>query len=64
MQKESLEKINDAFIEMLDNLDINIVDKTEMMININYFLKDYDNNVKTLIKKHNDYKKYGISKNK
>jgi hypothetical protein len=53
MKQSSLEKAVDIIIEALDKSDIDKIDKTELMINIPYFLdaKRYRENVKVLQKK-------------
>lgn len=50
MQKESLEITINAIIEKLEQLDLNIYDKMELMINLRNFLESrmYEENIKTL----------------
>ena len=50
MNKESLDKASIAMIKTLRDLEIDNVDKMELMLNINKFLDDkkYDENVKIL----------------
>jgi hypothetical protein len=54
MQDDSLLKSIDAIVQSIDSLDIPIVDKVEVLLNIRQFLdpKDYRDNVETLGKKH------------
>ena len=50
MKKESLEKIRVKIIEILENEDIDIVDKVELMNNLCHFLdpNKYKENIKVL----------------
>lgn len=50
MKQESLEKALDGFIETLDKLDIDTVDKVELMLNLKSFLSalDYTRNIEIL----------------
>lgn len=50
MKQESLEKALDGFIETLDRLDIDTVDKVELMLNLKSFLSalDYTRNIEIL----------------
>ena len=50
MQKESLEITINAIIEKLEQLDLDIYDKMELMINLRNFLdfRMYEENIKTL----------------
>ena len=50
MKKESLEKIRVKIIEILENEDIDIVDKVELMNNLCHFLDQnkYKENIKVL----------------
>ena len=42
MQEESIEEAIRICIENIQNSNINIVDKVELLININHFLENYD----------------------
>lgn len=42
MQKESIEEAVNIIIDALYNSNINVVDKTELMMNINHFLENYE----------------------
>jgi hypothetical protein len=48
MDKESLEKVQDKIADLLNNVDIPITDKLELLINLIHFLNDYDDNIKVL----------------
>ena len=52
MTKESLEKARELIIFGLADSTIDIIDRTELMMNLDKFLNpvEYENNVKTLIK--------------
>ena len=57
MKNDSLEKARDTIIEAISNLDINGVDKAELMVNLFHFLdKDkYKKNIQILkLKKENE----------
>ena len=53
MSKESLIKTESQIINLLFNLDIDEVDKVELMVNLRHFLDadKYEENIKTLTKK-------------
>lgn len=51
MQEESIEEAIRICIENIQNSNINIVDKVELLININYFLENYDEMIKVKVKK-------------
>lgn len=53
MNKESLIKTKSQIINLLFNLDIDDVDRVELMVNLRHFLDadKYEENIKTLIKK-------------
>lgn len=42
MQEESIKKALELCIDNIYNSDINIVDKLELIMNINYFLMNYE----------------------
>ena len=50
MNKESLEKIREKAIEVIDKEDIPITDKVELLLNIYHFLdpEKYNQNIKAL----------------
>lgn len=50
MTPESLEKVQDKVADLLNNVDIPIYDKVELLINILHFLSpdEYEENIKTL----------------
>lgn len=48
MKKESIDKTIQAMFIALDNIDIDQLDKFELMKNMHKFLKDYDENIKVL----------------
>lgn len=48
MDKESLEKVQGKIADLLNNLDIPITNKIELLINLIHFLNDYDDNIKVL----------------
>lgn len=52
MDKDSLEKVQDKVADILNNIDIPIHDKVELLINLIHFLdpNQYDNNIKVLMK--------------
>ena len=52
MNKESLEKVQEKVVELLNNTDIELVDKVELLINLIHFLnpEEYENNIKKLKK--------------
>lgn len=52
MEKESLEKIQEKVVEVLNNSDIKTIDKLELLINLMHFLNsdNYRKNIKILQK--------------
>lgn len=48
MDKESLEKVQDKIADLLNNVDIPITDKVELLINLIHFLNDYEDNIRVL----------------
>lgn len=48
MDKESLEYIEEKLIEIINQSNINIIDKVELTINITSFLEEYEENIKIL----------------
>ena len=57
MYDSSLEKATELFIEMMAKAEeINLIDRSELMINVPQFLKvgEYQENVKILAKRRND----------
>lgn len=57
MNKESLEKIKDEVIKILKNEEIEIFDRVEIVINLMYFLDNYEEDLKVL-------KEYKLKKKK
>ena len=59
MDKESLKTAREIILEALDNSNIEIIDKTELIINIMQFLNEdkYDENIKILKKENNGWQK-------
>lgn len=55
MKKESLIKVRNMIINGLNDLDIDLSDKAELMMNLWLFLSEeyYDNNIKVLRKDRN-----------
>ena len=56
MDKESLDIVKDKLAEFLDNTNIDTIDKIELLINLYYFLSEYDENIK-ILKKYKENKK-------
>lgn len=56
MERESLEIVQDKVVNLLNNTNIDIVDKVELLINLVSFLNpdEYDENIKILQKKRNN----------
>lgn len=54
MNEESLKRVRDEIIKVLEKLDIDNADKMELIINIYHFLdeKKYDKNIKILRKEN------------
>ena len=50
MNKESIDIVQDRLHLLVDNPDIPIQDKVELLINIMHFLNDYEDNIKVLEK--------------
>lgn len=50
MNKESLDKIKDKFIDIIENTNIDNADKLELLMNIWLFLENYEENIKILQK--------------
>ena len=52
MTKESLEKVQNKVVDILNETDIPTIDKVELLINLIHFLdpEKYENNIKTLKK--------------
>ena len=52
MTKESLEKVQNKVVDILNETDIPTIDKVELLINLIHFLdpEKYENNIKTLTK--------------
>lgn len=67
MSKESIIKALEMIIKVLDESDIDIFDRTELMINISHFLdeKQYEENIKKLNyeKKRSRYNGYNNKSN-
>ena len=51
MKEESIEEAIKICIENIQKSNINIVDKVELMMNIDYFLENYDEMIKVKVKK-------------
>lgn len=51
MQEESIKKALEICIDNIQKSNINIVDKVELMMNIDYFLENYDEMIKVKVKK-------------
>lgn len=52
MQKESIEEAIKICLTNIQNSNINVVDKLELLINIKNFLENYDEMVKVKVKKY------------
>lgn len=50
MNKESLDKIKDKFVDIIENTNIDNADKLELLMNIWLFLENYEDNIKILQK--------------
>jgi hypothetical protein len=52
LTKESLEKVQNKVVDILNETDIPTIDKVELLINLIHFLdpEKYENNIKTLTK--------------
>lgn len=65
MKSESLDKALDAFLQTLDRLDIDRIDKVELMLNLKSFLSimSYEHNIEVLEKERLRMKEesYGTS---
>ena len=48
MNKESLDKIKDKFIDIIENTNIDNADKLELLMNIWIFLENYEESIKIL----------------
>ena len=51
MQEESIKKALEICIDNIYNSDINIVDKLELLMNINYFLTHYEEQTRSKVLK-------------
>lgn len=51
MQEESIKEAINVIIDALYNSNINLIDKTELIININHFLTNYEQETKSKVKK-------------
>lgn len=51
MQEESIKEAINVVIDALYNSNINVVDKMELIININHFLTHYEEETKVKVKK-------------
>ena len=51
MQKESIEEAINICLTNIQNSNINIVDKLELLINVKNFLENYDEMIKVKVKK-------------
>lgn len=56
MNQDSLEKVQEKVVDILNNVDINTIDKIELLINLMHFLdpKKYKNNILLLKKNEKD----------
>lgn len=52
MQKESIEEAIEICLTNIQNSNINVVDKLELLINIRNFLENYDEMIKVKVKKY------------
>jgi hypothetical protein len=52
LNKESLEKVRELVIDVIDNSEIPVTDKVELLLNLYHFLdpEKYEKNIKTLTK--------------
>lgn len=52
MKEESLNKVREKIIDIINNEDIDNIDKIELMLNLYHFLspEKYEKNIKTLTK--------------
>jgi hypothetical protein len=48
MNKESLNKIKEKFVDIIENTNIENADKLELLMNICLFLDNYEDNIKIL----------------
>lgn len=48
MNKESLNKIKEKFVDIIENTNIENADKLELLMNICLFLDNYEENIKIL----------------
>lgn len=48
MNKESLEKIKEKIVDIIENTNIENADKLELLMNICLFLDNYEENIKIL----------------
>lgn len=51
MTSDSLDQALEIIIKAIEKSDISVYDKVELLININLFLKDYEDNIKVLKKR-------------
>jgi len=58
MNKESLEKIREEIFKIKENKHINEIDKMELLMNIDLFLQNYEDNIKILNKYGKKRKKW------
>lgn len=52
MQKESIEEAIEICLTNIQNSNINVVDKLELLINIRNFLENYNEMIKVKVKKY------------
>ena len=60
MQKESIEEAIEIISENIYNSNINVVDKYELLLNINYFLTHYEEQTKSKVLKLGERKWYNL----
>ena len=51
MQNESLKIALELVIDTIYNSNINVVDKTELLLNLNHFLTNYEEETRSKVKK-------------
>ena len=46
MEQQSIKKATELIIDAIQNSDINLVDKYELLLNVNHFLQNYEQETK------------------